>query len=166
MNNTKHATLVAIFSSICQGKKQYTKCSVGKIIILLEKYHQIKVKRRWVFQCLAFCESSGIISRKKRYRVREKGRVRQYSSLIAFTAKGAKYLMAKRVQGAFLLLKQIVEWSKKQDRRWPKTEDSGRRPSDLPRNEAKKLLQELKERIAPGGQENGLCTPVGTGAHR
>jgi len=46
--------------------------------------------------------------------------VRQLSSMIAFTVKGAKYLMANKVEGSILLLKQILNWLKGQDKRFPR----------------------------------------------
>jgi hypothetical protein len=60
MNATKSAVMITLFSSMCQGEKHYTVTSVDKIIINLEKYHNIHVKRRWIFYCLSAMLLSGL----------------------------------------------------------------------------------------------------------
>jgi len=106
-----------------QGKNHYTKSSIAKIGKNLEKYHKIHVKRRWIFYCLAYLLSAGYITRKKRYRNNETGLIAQIPSLLAVTVKGAKYLVSKRVTGAINLLKNIIAWLKKGDKRWPEKKD-------------------------------------------
>lgn len=123
MNNTKNAVMITIFSSMCQGKNHYTRTSIDKIRENLEKYHKIHVERRWIFYCLAEILSAGYITRKARYRNDEAGLIRQYTSLLAITIKGMKYLVAKRVSGAWKLLKSMMAWLKKKDGRWPVKKD-------------------------------------------
>jgi len=43
--------------------------------------------------------------------------------MIAFTIKGAKYLIANKVEGSILLLKQILAWMKGQDKRFPTSKE-------------------------------------------
>jgi hypothetical protein len=108
---------------MCQGKNHYTRTSIDKIRENLEKYHKIHVERRWIFYCLAEILSAGYITRKARYRNDEAGLIRQYTSLLAITIKGMKYLVAKRVSGAWKLLKSMMAWLKKKDGRWPVKKD-------------------------------------------
>lgn len=123
MNNTKNAVMITVFSSMCQGKNHYTKTSIFKIGKNLEKYHKIHVKRRWIFYCLADILEAGFITRKSRYRNSSKGFIRQKTSLLAMTMKGLRYLVSKRVVGAWKALKTMMAWLKNKDQRWPKKTD-------------------------------------------
>jgi len=123
MNNTKNAVMITIFSSMCQGVNHYTKTSVDKIGENLEKYHQIHVKRRWIFYCIAELLERKLLTRKARYRNDEAGLISQIPSLLAVTVKGAKYLVSKRVSGAWKLLKSMLAWLQKGDGRWPEKKD-------------------------------------------
>jgi len=97
----------------------YTKASVNKLRELLEKRHDRKIERRWTFYCLAAFEAAGLITRRVRIINNPDGTVRQLSSMIAFTIKGAKYLISNKVEGSILLLKQILAWMKNKDKRFP-----------------------------------------------
>ena len=123
MNNTKNAVMITIFSSMCQGENHYTKTSIAKIGENLEKYHRIHVKRRWIFYCVADLLEKKLLTRKKRYRNDEAGLISQIPSLLSFTVRGMRYLVAKRVTGAWELLKTMLAWLKKGDRRWPEKKD-------------------------------------------
>jgi len=103
------------------GKKEspYTKVSVNKQLELLEKIHKTPIKRRWCFQCLADLIGAGMITRRPRHKHESDGTIRQLSSLVAFTLRGARFLVAKRVEGSLLLLKSILAWLKGQDKRFP-----------------------------------------------
>ena len=123
MNRTKNAVMITIFSSMCQGKNHYTKTSISKIGENLEKYHQIHVKRRWIFYCVAELLERKLLTRKSRYRNDQDGLITQIPSLLAFTVRGMKYLVAKRVTGAWKMLKSMLAWLKKGDGRWPEIKD-------------------------------------------
>lgn len=123
MNATKSAIMITLFSSMSQGKSHYTVTSVNKIRENLKKYHKIHVKRRWIFYCLADMLHTKLITRKARHRQDENGIITQIPSLIALTVKGVKYLVAKRVTGAWKLLKSMMAWLKKGDHRWPGKKD-------------------------------------------
>jgi hypothetical protein len=110
---------------MCQGKNHYTKTSVDKIRENLEKYHKIHVKRRWIFYCLADILDAGLITRKARYRNDEAGLIRQHTSLLAMTLQGLKYLVSKRVHGAWKALKIMIAWLKRKDNRWPHKDHVG-----------------------------------------
>jgi hypothetical protein len=101
----------------------YTKASVLKIIKLLEKVHRIKVNRRWVFKCLSDMIKAGLLTRRSRFKRERDGTVRQLSSIVAFSLKGAKFLLDKRVSGAKLLMDKILRWVKDKDKRWPTNKD-------------------------------------------
>lgn len=123
MNCTKNAIMITIFSSTCQGKNHYTKASINKISENLEKYHTIQVKRRWIFYCVAELLDRKLLTRKSRYRNDDQGLISQIPSLLAFTVRGMKYLVSKRVAGAWKMLKSMLAWLKKGDDRWPKKKD-------------------------------------------
>jgi hypothetical protein len=123
MNHTKNAIMITIFSSTCQGENHYTKTSISKIGENLEKYHGIHVQRRWIFYCLAELLERKLLTRKSRYRNDDYGLITQIPSLLAFTIKGIKYLVSKRVVGAWKMLKSMLAWLKKGDARWPEKKD-------------------------------------------
>lgn len=123
MNNTKNAVMITIFSSMCQGKNHYTKTSIAKIGKNLEKYHKIHVKRRWIFYCVAELLERKLLTRKPRYRNDNQGLILQMTSMLAFTVRGIKYLVAKRVTGARKLLKAMIKFATGKDQRWPKKKD-------------------------------------------
>lgn len=120
MNNTKFAILSTIFSCLGGTDQKYSLISIDKIISLLLYHHKIKVKRRWVFQCLHDMHSAGFLVRQQRRGSHSDGTVWQKSSIIALTLKGARFLFSKRVIGAKSLIKKICEWVRhNKDRRFP-----------------------------------------------
>jgi len=149
MNNAKMSILITLLSCTSQGKNHYSKICTDKIISLLEKFHSITVKRRWIFQCMRDLEDAGLITRRQRYKHGDNGLIRQMSSITAFTIKGASFLVKKRVSGSVLMLKRIIAWIKGQDKRWPKksdVQDDGWWPDD-PRQ-----MERLKEMMAGVGK--------------
>lgn len=123
MNTTKSAIMITLYSSMCQGEKHYTVSSINKIRENLKKYHKIHVKRRWIFYCIADLLQKKLITRKARHLQDENGIITQIPSLIALTVRGVKYLVTKRVSGAWKLLKSMMAWLKKGDHRWPGKKD-------------------------------------------
>jgi len=119
MNKTKHAVIIALFASMGNGANHYTRASVDKVKILLEKYHHITIKRRWLFYCLRDIEEAGYIRRKRRYVQGDDTDIRQLPSLVSFTLSGVKYLVRKRISGAMSLLKSITRFLSKNDKRFP-----------------------------------------------
>lgn len=147
MNKTKHAVAIALFASTQNGAKHYTKASVRKILILLAKYHNINVQRRWLFACLADMERLGYIRRKTRYHREPDGTFTQISSMVTFTLPGVKYLVQKRITGALALLKRMMRWLAGGDARWPQEKEltPQRTPEEVKTNKARftKLLAAL-----------------------
>jgi len=123
MNSTKHAVAITLFASTKNGEVHYTKASAQKIIILLAKYHDKQIQRRWLFYCLADMEKAGYIRRKTRHRHDRDGKITQISSLITFTLAGIKYLVKKRISGALALLKKMMKWLNGGDHRWPQEKE-------------------------------------------
>lgn len=123
MNTTKSAIMITLYSSMCQGEKHYTVSSINKVRENLKKYHKIHVKRRWIFYCIADLLQKKLITRKTRHVQDGNGIITQIPSLIALTVRGVKYLVAKRVSGAWKLLKSMMAWLKKGDHRWPGKKD-------------------------------------------
>jgi len=108
-----------------QGKKHYSRVSIDKIQRLLAKFHKIHVKRRWIFYCMRYLMDENLITKKKRYRNDESGLINQIPSLHSFTVAGMKYLVAKRVTGAWKALKIMVKHVMNKDKRWPGQKDVG-----------------------------------------
>ena len=123
VNATKNAVLITIFALTQRSGKHYTSPFWWHIQNLLLKYHNVKVKRRWIFQCWRDICDAGLINRLERKAPQIDGRFIQEPGLISFTIQGMKYLVKKRVGGALGLLKQMMKWVKKGDRRWPAEKD-------------------------------------------
>ncbi len=152
MNGTKASLMITLFSCMGQGNNHYTKVSVDSLQRLLKKHHETTVQRRWIFACIKNLLSSGLITRKSRYRQDENGLISQIPSMIAFTLKGAKYLFSKRITGAVRLLKNILRFVSGDDKRWPRPEDIT--PSVTPEERKKNFsrLQKLLNTIGGGGR--------------
>jgi len=67
--------------------------------------------------------AAGYITRKTRFRQEEQGLISQIPSLYAFTIKGIKLLVSRRVTGAAKLLKTMINFVTGKDQRWPKKAD-------------------------------------------
>lgn len=147
MNATKHAVIIALFAIMQKGKTHYSKASVTRIIELLETYHGITVKRRWLFYCLAYMEKKGYVRRQERYQNHEDGQIHQLPSLVTISLQGIKYLVAKRVAGAKKLLDRMMAWVRRKDNRFPNPEPGLETPPTLSWEEnqrrVKKLLYEF-----------------------
>jgi len=125
VNNAKSAIMITLFSCMGQGKKHYSRVSIDKIQRLLAKFHKIHVKRRWIFYCMRYLLDEDLITRKSRYRNDDDGLINQIPSLHSFTVAGMKYLVTKRVVGAWKVLKVMIKYALNKDKRWPKKEDIG-----------------------------------------
>jgi len=123
MNKAKSSIMITLFSCMSQGKNHYTVVSIDKIIDLLKDYHKIQVKRRWIFYCIRDLLDAGLLTRKPRYQQGTGCTISQVSSMISFTLKGARYLVSKRVNGAWRMWKRIVSYLKNNDHRWPKMKE-------------------------------------------
>jgi len=137
VNNAKSAIMITLFSCMGQGKNHYTRVSINKIQELLAKFHKIHVKRRWIFYCMRYLMDENLITKKKRFRNDDDGLINQIPSLHSFTIAGMKYLVAKRVTGAWKLLKAMIKHAINKDKRWPKTKDIGL-PKDFEQFKANK----------------------------
>lgn len=145
MNNTKHAVVVSLFASMQGGKQHYTKASVDALRGLLKRFHGIEVGRRWIFECLRCMEDEGLIRRKQRYYHNPDDSFVQLSSMISFTLKGVRYMVAKAIAGARKLLDQMLTWWKKKDGRFPKPDPEVEKFTPL---EAEENLRRVKQFIS------------------
>ncbi|MCK9560147.1 MAG: hypothetical protein WC489_09075 [Patescibacteria group bacterium] len=145
MNSTKHSIAVALFASMRNGNEHYTKASEHRLRELLTEYHGIEIKRRWLFKCLADMEEDGLITRRRRYRNEERGKIRQYSSMITFTLYGVRYLMKKKVEGAAALFRRLIDWLKRKDNRFPQVQEIG---GGITPEQARENVKSLRELIA------------------
>jgi len=143
MGSSKYAILITLYSILVKSEKHYIVPSVDKILLLLEKYHKTTIHRRWFFYCLKYLKDEGFIVTKHRFKHYTQNLIQQLPSMITFTLRGASYLMKKRVAGAKALLKTILSWMGKGDRRFPKPKefDVVMSENDINRNRVR--LQEL-----------------------
>ena len=125
MNNSKRAVFITIYKIIVKGKKHYIQPSVDTIIDLLCSYHDTTIKRRWAFNCLRDLEQLGYIKRQRRYLNNDDGEVRQIPSLITITLAGARKLYRQGIEGAAMLIKEILGWIQSADKRWPRERHGG-----------------------------------------
>ena len=119
MNRTKSALLITIHQLCRQRQAHYCTPSPAALLSLLERHHSITIKPRWLCQCLADLEESGLISRRFRFRQSAQRGIYQLPSLISVTMKGAHHLFKKCVAGAGDLLNAIMIWCRSSDRRFP-----------------------------------------------
>jgi len=145
MGATKYAILITLYSILVKGKKHYVVPSVDKLLTLLERYHKITIKRRWFFYCLKYLKDEGIIVTRHRFEHYEQNHIQQLPSMITFTLKGASLLMRKKVAGTKALLKTILSWMGKGDRRFPKPKEFDKVMSE---NEIERNRVRLKELLA------------------
>ena len=123
MHSTKDATMITLFFSMSQGKNHCTLSSVRTLRKNLSKFHSIKIKRRWMFQCLADLTSEGYIRRKERYSHDPNGLVTQRPSVVWFTLHGIAWLVKMGVKGAGSVYKSMITYLKKGDGRSPTREE-------------------------------------------
>lgn len=126
--------MITIFFSMGQGKNHYTVSAINTFLQNLEKFHKIKIKRRWIFYCFAWLLQEGYIRRKARYRRDENGLISQIPSMVTFTLKGVVWLVKMGVEGAKKIHKSMMKYLKKEDNRFPSRsqyDDGSWKPADL-----------------------------------
>ena len=111
--------MITLFFSMSQGENHYTISSIDTLRKNLDKFHDITIKRRWTFQCLADLIAAGYIRRKARYFNYDKGLIRQKSSIITFTLRGIVWLVKMGVSGARKVYKSMMKYLGKRDGRSP-----------------------------------------------
>ena len=145
MNEAKFSIMVTLFFSMSQGQNHYTVSSIDKLRENLDKYHKVDIKRRWTFQCLRDLLDAGYLKRKQRFVNDENGLVSQIPSMVTFTLKGAIFMVRRGVSGAKRIVKSMVTYLKKKDKRFPLQkdfDDGSYKPADL---EEQKRLDGLLE---------------------
>lgn len=122
MNHVQYALMITLFASMGKGKSHYTQSSIDAIIDNLAKYHEIYIKRSWLFKNLRRLLDAGLINRRPRYRHDSAGLISQIPSLIIFTYAGSKWLARIGIRGARTLRDTIRTFLEKRDGRWPHKE--------------------------------------------
>jgi len=123
MNASKASIMITIFFSTGQGKNHYTVSSVSAIQENLSKFHKINIQRRWIFYCLRYLLDEGFIRRKERYRKDGNGLITQIPSMITMTLKGVAWLVSRGISGAKKIYQSMMQYLKKQDKRFPGRKD-------------------------------------------
>ncbi len=108
--------------TVCMPKHggYYTKVSIDKIRKKLKEKFGKVIGRSWCFEIIKDLEDAGLISRKQRRGRNSDGKVWQNSSIIAFLAKGARYLITACIIKGHRILKAIEVWSENPDKRFPR----------------------------------------------
>lgn len=119
INHAKTSILFTFFFCMGQGQTHISYASINKIRELLSKYHDVNIKRSWLFECIRFLIDSGYISRKPRYEQRTGGMITQRPSMVSFTKKGIDWLLVKGVSRARVLLENMLNYFKREDGRFP-----------------------------------------------
>jgi hypothetical protein len=119
LNATKHSLLISVRATLSQGKNPFSKASINKLRDLLKERHGIVVGRRWIFQCIKDLITQGLLIRQPRYNYKRPGSPGQYSSMLAFTLEGARYLLNKYVDGAYDIFRRVLARITGEDKRWP-----------------------------------------------
>lgn len=123
MNASKACIMITLFKSTGQGENHYTVSSIDKLRLNLDKFHDVNIKRRWTFQCLADLLSAGYIRRKTRYVQNNNGLITQIPSMVTFTLKGVVWLAKMGVKGTRKIYKSMMKYLKKDDQRFPAKND-------------------------------------------
>lgn len=119
LNATKNALLITYSQILVKGNKHYCGPRPDTTIDLLERFHDIKIKRRWFFQAVLDLELAGFLTRKRLPRHMPDNTVHSKPSLWSLTIKGAQYLVSKAVKGAKELVSAMIDWVHRGDRRFP-----------------------------------------------
>ena len=146
MNNTKHAHLLTFYFIQVKGKKHYSTPYPDTIRELLNKYHNIDIGRRWHFQCTHDLEAGGYISRQRRWEKLPGPEIRSLSSIWVLTVRGLQCLIRKGVSGARGLLKGILDWLHRDDRRRPTAKDLAGAGEDVGREKVLEMIRGIIER--------------------
>jgi hypothetical protein len=123
LNATKHSLLISVRATLSQGKNPFSKASINKLRDLLKERHGIVVGRRWIFQCIKDLITQGLLIRQPRYNYKRPGSPGQYSSMLAFTLKGCRYLFNNFVDGAYDIFRRVLARITGEDKRWPSPRD-------------------------------------------
>lgn len=123
VTNTKPSLMTTLFFCMGQGKSHYSTAAVNTILNLLNKFHQIHVKRRWLFQCLKDFTDDGLIKRTTRYRHYGDGQIVQIPSMIVFRLKGIVQLSRMGIKGAKEIYRKMVTHINGPDKRAPHQDD-------------------------------------------
>ena len=123
MNAAKASIMITIFFSSGQGKKHYTVSAIDTFLSNLDKFHKIKIKRRWIFYCFRWLLDEKYIKRKSRYVKDFDGLITQIPSMITFTLKGVAWLVRMGVKGTRKIYKAMVTYLNKGDKRFPSRKD-------------------------------------------
>jgi len=123
MNAAKASVMITLFFSTGQGENHYTVSSVNTLRKNLDKFHDINIKRRWTFQCLADLLAAGYIRREARYVNDHNGLINQIPSMVTFRLKGIIWLVKMGVKGARKIYKAMVAHLHSGDKRFPSRKD-------------------------------------------
>ena len=153
LNAAKASIMITMFFSMGQGENHYTVTSMDKLVLNLEKFHDIKIGRRWVFQCTRDLEDAGYIRRRTRYRHNAEGLISQIPSMFTFTLRGVVWLVKMGIKGALEKYKDMMRYLKKNDGRFPARADFDDGSCEQVDPEGLKRLNNLLEGIGnPIGQ--------------
>ena len=123
INIGQHKTLITIIKIMQKGVKHYITPSPQKMKYLLIRYHDRDTSPKSYWRDMQIIEKAGYIVRGKRWINQNTSNIRRLPSMICLTINGLKYLSKNGVAYAEKLLKTMIVWLKKNDKRFPQVED-------------------------------------------
>jgi len=147
MGISKYSLLITLYAILVKGNRHYIVPSMDKILALLEKYHGIKIKRRWLFECMRYLKDAGLIKTRYRFKYCSAKGVRQIPSMITITLLGFSFLSKKDVKGAIEKLKIVLNWLKEKDGRFPTWQEFSPQIDEITVERNKGRLKALLEPI-------------------
>lgn len=147
MGSSKHAILITIFSILVKGNRHYITPSMDAILSLLEKYHGVKIKRRWLFECMRYLRYEGFLKTRHRFYNSDYNKIHQLPSMITVTLYGLSWLDKKKVKGAVEKLKIMLSWLREKDGRFPSWQEFSPQIDEITVERNKGRLKALLESI-------------------
>lgn len=145
IGQTKNAIIIFLHKVLLKGGRHYCTPGIASLLNQLSQIHKINIHQSWAYQCLADLQRYGFIYRQKRPRRTEDGCIRNKISMYAFTLVGIKFLVAQGVAGAREQQQKIIDYLRRNDRRFP-TEPS---PEPSPETRSKsESFSHIKDLLA------------------
>lgn len=147
MNATKLAIFITLHAIFVNSKKHYIVPAPNTIIELLEKFHHIRIKRRWLFYCMLYLRVKKHIRMRRRWlQIQGKGILSQ-PSMITITTKGAQFLKSKMIAGSRELFIRMKKFLEGDDKRFPLPQDINPDEPAMNRDRLRIMIKEFIKTI-------------------
>lgn len=144
ITTTRPATILLMFAQLMEKyRKKYLYISQEKMLLLLEAYHDYRIKRRMLNYRLAELEAAGLIRRVQRNKKCFGGRIEPMTSLIFLTSRAHK-LIARQFKAILRAINRKVRKPFNLDVQYPEVP----REQELSRQECKEKARALSKALA------------------